>query len=1010
MSKFNDIYKKLNKEQKQAIEAINGPIMIIAGPGTGKTLTLTMRIANILKKTDTDPHDILALTFTESGAKTMRERLIDIIGTAAYYVNINTFHSFCINVIHEFSEYFLISEDTTTLSELERIQLFKEIIDSTDLDLLRPANSPYYYINSLVNKIQELKREGITPTKFKTILDNEEKRVKNIDKKINPRTNKPYSKYQKEQQDLQKQKELLSIYKKYQKKLKENKRYDFEDMINLVVSKLKENQDSKLSLQEKYLYILVDEYQDTNSAQNEIIKLLTDHWEEPNIFVVGDDEQSIFRFQGASLENVLYFKKLFEKSKLITLTSNYRSSQLILDASRSLIEKNVLKLKEVDKNLKSKLKRSDIPIKIAQFPSGEIENYFLAQKIKEIIKKGTDPDKIAVLVKENKDIDDIKNSLSSVNIRFEISTEKNILEDSDINKLLLLMQVINDLKTKPNNDIDIFTLLNFEFLNLDRLDILKLSRFATEKKMNIIDVILDQDIFNEIDLSNPKKLIDLVNDLNKWQESASNLTFTKFFENLIQESSFLDHILSDKYNISRINTLNTLYNEIKNINYNDHTLNLEKFLKNIDLMRENNIKIKENIRDEDKDAVKLITAHKSKGLEFDYVFIAKCIDKKWGNKVFRDPLKLPSGILKNVNLEDKEKNEDDRRLFYVALTRAKKQIFITYADKYSSQGYRKESVPSMFMHEIDTKYTEKFDTNSIENKFNENIQEQLKLPKTNNRQIEENDFLNSIISNFKLSVTALNTYLQCPYKFKLNNILKTPRAKPPHLAFGTAMHKSLENYFKKYKQINKLPSKSYLVSEYKKALENEILHENDFSRLLKKGKKVLDEYYKDNFKNFKKPIFTEYPFGLRNIRLGNIPLTGKVDKIEWVDKDKKQVKVIDYKTGAPKSRNEIEGKTKYSDGDLLRQILFYKLLSQLDRNFNYKVVKGEFDFIEPKPHKKPKKEMFRYSRDQIEDLKILIKETMDEIRNLNFNRTKEYRLCENCDFKNHCWPDGIPKK
>lgn len=1008
MTSFQTLYKKLNKEQKEAVDTIDGPVMIIAGPGTGKTLTLTMRIANVLKRTDTDPQAVLALTFTESGAKAMRERLTEIIGPTAYYVNIYTFHSFCTDVIKEFSEIFLISEDTTPLSDLERIQLFREIIDKEKLDLLRPSNSPYYYVNDLIKTIQDLKRENVGLKKLEKLISDKEEEFKNTKEQINPRTGKLYAKYAKQKREIEKQKEVLKIYRAYQKKLKEANRFDFEDMINFVVAKLKKDENLKLTLQEKYLYILVDEYQDTNSAQNELLRLLTDSWESPNIFVVGDDEQSIFRFQGASLENILYFKNLFTKAKVITLTSNYRSSQYILDASRSLIAKNLLRLEKINKNLKCQVKRKNFPIVIGKFSNANLENQFIAKEIKKLIAKGKDPDEIAVLVRHNRDIDDLKDALSRENLRFEIASGKNILEDGDINRLLILLEVIRDLDNKPSDDIDFFTVLNFEFLNFKKIDVLKLARLASKEKENLLDIILNEEIFYKSDISEPEKFIKFANQLNEWQNLDANATFAKFFEKVIQESGFLNWILRDKHNISRINTINSLFDQVKRLNYADHTLNLEKFLENIHLMKENNIKIEETPLEGDVQAVKLLTAHKAKGLEFEYVFIAKCIDKKWGNNRNIDKIKLPDGIIKNVKLDEKEKNEDERRLFYVALTRTKKKVYITYAEKYTQGGLERQAVPSMFVSEIDDNFKENLDTTSFEKQAAESIAEQLSLPVSEESVLEEEDFLSSVISNLKLSVTALNTYLKCHYKFKINNILRTPRAKNNYLAFGSAIHKALEVFFRKFKKTHKPPTKTFLKKEFENALEKELLSETDFTRMLARGNKVLEEYFKNNQKAFAEPLYTEYSFGFRKVYLGDIALSGKIDRIDWIDKDKKEVMVIDYKTGTPKSRGEIEGKTKYSEGDLYGQILFYKLLSQLDRNFNFNVTKGEFDFLESKGNRKAKREIFEYSQEQIEDLKNTIRSEVKKIRNLEFERTKEYRHCENCDFKNHCWPDGIP--
>jgi len=1012
MTKFSSLYKKLNKEQKEAVDTIDGPVMIIAGPGTGKTTTLTMRIANILKKTDTDPGSILALTFTESGVKAMREQLIEIIGPTAYYVHIHTFHSFCSDIIKEFSEIFTIAEDATPLSDIERVQLFRELIQEINLDHLRPVNAPYLFLHDIVKAISDLKRENINPERYTELITEEEQTLGSIPEEelINPRTKKLYVKYAQQEKSIEKNKELLQIYIQYKKRIAEMNRYDFEDMINFVVEKLEKDENLKLTLQERYLYILVDEYQDTNAAQNEIVRLLTDHWEDslPNIFVVGDDEQAIYRFQGASLENILYFKKLFKLAKVVTLTSNYRSSQHILDASRSLIDKNLLKLEDTQKNLKSTLHRRNIPIEVAQLTHGYIENQFIAISIKDLLKKGIDPDEIVILVRNNSDIDDIQDALSRNDIRHEIASGKNILQDGDINRLLLLFSVIQDIGQKPSEDIDLFTLLNYEFLDFNQLDILKLSRYASEKRMNLIDIIVDSDIFNETTIKNPQKFIDLINKLKAWQKLDANATFTKFFEQVIQKSGFLDWILSDKQNISRIGVINALFEEVKQLNRADHTLDLASFLENIELMKENNIKIEQQSLEGDVQAVKLLTAHKAKGLEFEYVFLAKCIDKRWGNQIRYNKIKLPEGIVRHVDIDKKEKNEDERRLFYVALTRAKKKITITHASEYNESGYKRTSVPSMFISEIDKKFRKETDVSNFREMIKLQQEQQLSLPVAEESEHAEHDFLNKLIGNFKMNITALNTYLKCHYKFKLNTVLRTPRSKPPYLSFGTAIHKALEMFSKEYKKVHALPSKQLLVDQFSKALQKEVLTKDERSQLLKRGKDVLSDYYDKNKNRLNEPIFSEYSFGFRNGYLGDIPLSGKIDKIEWIDQVKRQVKVVDYKTGKPKSRGEIEGKTKYSDGDLYRQLLFYKLLAGLDRNLNYNVDKGEFDFVETKGGRNAKCESYEYKIEEIEDLKNLIRTAMKQIRNLEFERTKEYRHCQQCDFRTHCWPDGIP--
>ena len=358
---------KLNPAQQLAVDTIDGPVMVIAGPGTGKTQIIAERIANILKQTDTAPDSILALTFTESGAKSMRERLITTIGATAYYVNISTFHAFCSQVIQEFPDRFSLTA-TEPLAELERVEIFHEIFDSHQFDYLKPVNQPHYYTAALIKAIQELKREGITPIALKKLLPLE-------------------AKTKADQYLLNKNQELQQIYTLYQKALTARGRYDFEDMINFVVEAFTRDETLLRTYQERLQYFLIDEYQDTNSSQNQVINLLAGFWgQEANVFVVGDPNQSIYRFQGASLENFIGFTKTYPHAKIITLEQNYRSHQLILDSSFALIQKNKLKIEDIVSTAKAKLK-AQVGLKTSQLqviklPSETVEAYIVAEKIK----------------------------------------------------------------------------------------------------------------------------------------------------------------------------------------------------------------------------------------------------------------------------------------------------------------------------------------------------------------------------------------------------------------------------------------------------------------------------------------------------------------------------------------------------------------------------------------------------------------------------------------------------
>lgn len=387
---FKKAYGQLNKEQKVAVDTIEGPVMVIAGPGTGKTQVLTLRIANILLKTDTRPEQILALTFTENGATNMRKRLANIIGASGYRVRITTFHSFCNDIIQKYPEFFPRIAGSQSSTEVESISIIESLVQTLPLTILRPWGDPNLYIKDILKKIEELKREGLGHEEFIKKINEAEKRVReNPDLYHEKGAYKGRMKveFQEYLRKIEKNRELALIYQNYQDKLHELRLYDFSDMILEVMKALGngkmtkgkiEGNELKLTLQEEYQYILVDEHQDTNSAQNRILELLSDFHDNPNIFVVGDVKQAIFRFQGASMENFLYFKNKYPTSSLIELFRNYRSTQNILDTAHSLIP--------TDTQLESQHVMSKMPfdIKIAEFKNETVEHYWIAKEIERL--------------------------------------------------------------------------------------------------------------------------------------------------------------------------------------------------------------------------------------------------------------------------------------------------------------------------------------------------------------------------------------------------------------------------------------------------------------------------------------------------------------------------------------------------------------------------------------------------------------------------------------------------
>lgn len=1014
---FQTAYSMLNQSQKEAVDQIDGPVMVIAGPGTGKTQVLATRIANILKLTDTNPRSILALTFTESAASNMRERLVRMIGKTGYYINITTFHSFCSEIISSHPEYFSIDRDSEPLSDIERYDFFQNIILDLELEALKPLNRPLFYIREVMKSISDLKRENIGVEEFRQIVEIEAEQLEEDLKKTTRN---------KLEKKINKNKDLHLIYDQYQKILRENLRYDFDDMIALVVEAFGNNEELLLDYQENLHYFLVDEYQDTNTAQNKIVDLLASYWreEKPNIFVVGDPNQSIYRFQGASVENALSFSDKYPMASVITLTQGYRCPQNIYDAAHSLISENNLTQEEsITPNLSSsrlmilnKLNERLISnsklksyIEITTSPSQVVELVTVVEKIKYLIEeKKINPKEIAVLFRNNNDAIQLKEILHRWEIDYEIDSSANILEIEEIRQLIEYLRVINHINT-DDREMNIFQVLNYDWLDLDHLDLMKITKVASLNKLSILELLeKDFDHFKTqltdfaVDPKSFKSYQQKLTQLRDFKHQDANLTFVSWFEKVINESGFLNHIktLPDRYEI--IVALKSLFDQIKNLNQTNHQLKLEEFLNTLDLMAEHNISIKaENIQTKE-NAIHLSTTHKAKGQEWDYVFIIDLIDGKWGNTRKRELLPLPDGLLKNTDLNKKERNEDDRRLFYVGLTRAKRKCFLSWPKTKTTGNNTKTQVESMFLSELGKKtYIKHIEVDSI------NEERILKLveetPQNQSKKVinqKAKVFFAQLVKDFKLSSTALNTYLRDPIEFVENNLLRIPKAKPIHMSFGTAIHGALEYFFTEYKKNNSFPTYGQLVESFELHLKQEILTKKDFSARLKHGKEILKIYYESHSESNFDIMGLETSFGgFRNkvILEKDIQLSGRVDRIDWLDKEKKIIKVIDYKTGKPKSDNAINGKvstTNYSQreldlpeairGNYKRQLLFYKLLIDNDPTFDYQVSHAAFEFIEPSQSGKQVTRLFELKDEDVKQLQELIIQVMEEINNLEF--------------------------
>lgn len=992
-NEFKKAYKNLNPAQKLAVDEIEGPVMVIAGPGTGKTQVLTLRIANILLKTQVNPENILALTFSESASFEMRERLSGIIGTPAFRVEISTFHSFTNNIIKNYPDEFPKLLSSESLTEIEQIEIIETLIGSLDLKYLRPFGEPLYYIKQILAAINDLKKEGISEEKFLTAIKKQKKDFKNIDDLDHEKgvyKGEMKGKYQELEKEIKKIEEFLIVFESYQNVLQKEKKYDFNDMLLEVIKVLESNKSLLLRIQEKYQYILIDEHQDTNAAQNKLVEFLASFYDVPNLFVVGDEKQAIYRFQGASLENFLYFKKLYPKAKLINLQKNYRSHQTILDATGSLIEKNISSNILPQKKLLAGRVFKNEKIQVAELSDYNLEYEYVASNIERKISKGVNPSEIAVLSRRNIDLIPLAHSLDRVGIKFIITADSDILTDLQIQKVLILLEAINN----PYDESLFIKVMHIDFLNIDPFDIYRLINFVKKEGKNIFKLIEEKKLINKLDLQNHKLITGFYSKYKGWVSLNDNIPFDDLFVKVINESGFKKYFLQTQQRYQTLNKLTGLFDEIKLRLKKNPQFNLADFLNLLQTVKKHQVSLRAKVENTWEDGVRLLTVHKSKGLEFEHVFIINCFDGRWGNSKRRGgKIKIPWDYLgQEIKTVAKfEEIEDERRLFYVGMTRAKREVILTYS-KLGLEG--KEQLPSQFLQEINQKFLEKIETSDFNKKFNKIVL--FDLPKLTKIDPKNKKYLQRLFLEKGLSVTGLENFLECPWKYFFRNLVVLPDVKNKYMIFGTVVHSALSSFIKtrNFKKIDEL----FLVDKFKEFLEKEAITEKDKIELLEKGEKALKPFYSQIIPTWQQNLQSE--MSIRGVKFEDgIILNGKIDMIEILSNEG-AVRVHDFKTGKQKTRSQIDGSNEKSKYNYLRQLIFYKILLDMYREGLFRMREGVIDFIEPDDKGRFRSEIFTIKEKDVQDLEKIIKSVANQIINLEFwDQECGVNNCEYCTLR-----------
>lgn len=1018
---FQKALSQLNTAQRQAVEQIEGAVLVVAGPGTGKTQLLAARIGYILEQTDTNSSNILCLTFTDAGAVAMRQRLIQFIGPEAYNVSIYTFHAFCNKVIGENIEFFGGYYDLQAVSELEKVGFLKKIIDEFPYEhhLKRFKGNLYYERKPLVDLFSTIKQEGWSVENiiaeaelYMASLENDPDYKYKRKSGNNVKGDTNWGKVKTEQNKFKKLIAAALEFKKYNALMNSAERYDFQDMILWVIERFSEKPELLVQYQERYQYFLVDEYQDTNGSQNVLLDLLASYWEDPNLFVVGDDDQSIFRFQGANMNNIVLFKEKYNP-KVIVLENNYRSSQEILDSATLLVNYNQERLVnqykgEFHKNLiESRTQEHSNHIKpiINVYQNTTQEEIGIASEIVRLQKAGENLSEVAIIYRSHANVDNIVKYLELKNVPLNIKKRLNILHTPEILRIINILEFIEKEGRFIDSSFDLlFELLHFEYFGLRARDIGLISLHCSRKKgeneeeITWATALQNKTILQKIGVSDPEKLMNIYDKLQQWISDSKNLTLQVLFEKIITEGNIIDTIMYSSDKVWRLQLLNTFFDFIKNESVKKPDMSLSDLLEFIQLMNDNDITLPYEKIISNVEGVNFITAHSAKGLEFKYVYILRCESTNWESKrPNNNKFVFPPGL---VPISEMSGIEDDRRLFFVAMTRAKDHLVMSYPAQNDNE---KSLEPSRFLTEIE--YPENFVNVNIDAETI--VEYKADLLRYSNGIVEliDNNLIAKVLENYSLSVTSLNKYLKCPLTFYFENILKVPLARNANMGFGKAMHYAMEQCFIKIDEVpeRQIPSIEKVISFFEKGMNKTKSHytSKEFADLTVYGKKCLSEYYKEYSNQWLKPLYYKMEYKVDLTQFQGVPIKGVLDKVAIFHD---HVEVTDYKTGSFKYASP-KMKPPVSDedigGDYWRQIVFYQILLNSDPRMEKPMKKGIMDFLEPEDEENFKKREFEIADFEIEIVADQLKSVYQKINEKEFSQGCNKDDCKWCNFVNN---------
>lgn len=960
--KVRHLLKDLNPGQKEAVVHEKGPLLIIAGAGTGKTKVITHRIAYLIASKLAKPEEILAVTFTEKAANEMEERVDVLIPYSYSFVEISTFNSFGERALRNYGHEIGYSPDFQLLDEVEQAIFFQQHLFHFPLNYYRPLSSPTRHIQELLSAVKRLKQEDITPGEY---LDYSQALMKKASDEI-------------EEEYAQKHFEMAQVYKKYQDLLKREGKIDFEDQVCLVVELFRKRPSVLREFQNKYKYILVDEFQDTNYIQFELLKLLAG--KHRNLTVVGDDDQSIFRFRGASLSNIQNFRKVYPDYKKVVLNINYRSVQYVLDSAYQLIQYNNpdrLEFQEkIDKSLQSTIDSNEKSIFMLQFDTVSHEADKVAEIILDKVQQEYSYRDIAILVRRNADADPFLRALNMKNIPFRFSGSRGLYYQDEVKILISFLKALTNFEDSKS----LFYLSLSEVYNMDLYDLTILSNYAHKKNIPLHDVF--KKIFEKkspVEISGTSETIvkNIFQDLLYFVKLATAQNAGRVLYAFLEKSGYLKSLVSQESIQSeiKIKNIRIFFDKVKNFSQLTDDDSVHTFAKHLDILQEVGDNPATSEAELEEDAVNVLTVHKAKGLEFPVVFIVSLIADRFPGRELREKIHVPDEILKE-NLPNKGKSiQEERRLFYVGMTRAKKFLYFTWARDYGLKRLKK--VSPFVLEALDLP---KVPDEIIRSSALEEIRRYAPQTEQPASPLTVTERKSLVLSYFQV-----DDYLTCPLKYKFRHVLRIPVLPHHNLVFGRVLH-NVVHFYLKNKKLGKVISEEVLIQEYLNKWINEGFLSREHEEMRKKaGENALRLFYQREKNSSIVPEFLEKNF--KWFFNDNTKFIGRWDRVDITNEG---AVIIDFKATSVKDQKEADKKTKDS-----LQMDIYAL--SFIKTHDIPLVGTQLYFLESNiiGHAKKKEKELDRAADKIEKAEF-------GISNQDFSAKPDWHNCRYCDFKAIC--------